>query len=256
MVPRRTTLLPCILCGTLTVAALSIQYYASSGCAASRAAGRRFDGRQVSDQMCCPVGRVLSAIGLTLTSILGIWGIHRAGEKLDLGQCCCCSRCSSSGAGRAAARTFRATCVGLCGVGIFDLCWTATVHGISALLFFGSGYILIGIVCFSRKDGVLSVCADKHRAVLPVLALAAIPVARVDTLTGEWLSISAIALTTCVLEHEIRKGEKMMQKDPAPDDYQQRSPSSSSSEGRKTPILAAGQERRESTSSQLESQIE
>lgn len=213
---RPLSLLACFACGLATIVALSIQFYATQGCAAARKAASRFNGRQVSDQMCCPVGRIISAIGLSLTALLGLLGVHKVTRELDaaLGQCCCCTR-RAIGVGGAAAITFRVTCVGLLLIGIFDMCWLAVMHALGALFFFGAGYLLIGLLCFSRRpDGRLSIFAagsePSFKPVLPVLAVAALLVTRLDTLTAEWIAIAAIILASLSLELDIRRGETQL----------------------------------------------
>lgn len=215
---RPLSLLACFACGLTTIAALSIQFYATQGCAAARKAAGRFNGRQVSDQMCCPVGRIISAIGLSLTALFGLLGVHKVTRELDvaLGQCCCCCCAQRAvSAGAAAAITFRVTCVGLLLIGIFDLCWLAAMHVLGALFFFGAGYVLIGLVCFSRRpEGRLAIFAagsePSFKPILPVLAVAALLVTRLDTLTAEWIAIAAIVLASLALELDIRRGEAQL----------------------------------------------
>lgn len=208
---RPVSLVACFSCGLVTVAALSIQFYATGGCAAARDASRRFNGRQVSDQMCCPVGRVISAVGLTLTALLGMAGVRHTTLALDaaLGHCCwCCMGVCGTSAGAHAVGAFDVACIGLLLIGIFDLCWLEVAHAIGALLFFGSGYVLVGIVCCSRRQNSrLSLFSQRAlKPVLPVLALLALPVTRLDALTAEWLAIAAVSLGAVALEIDIRTG--------------------------------------------------
>jgi len=258
--PRPWWFLWAFAAGGATCATLSLTYYLSGGCAASRAAGRANTGRQVSDQMCCPVGRVVGAVGLPLTSALALAGLaqpRRVAQALTaaLGRCCCCCCCSSSGRGASSSDTRRRGCDVGCDVGphvvaatavsalgnvvlgVFDLCWIPVVHLLGALCFFGSGYVVVGLLSFSRdasgRLALFSLAGTRDhdeeeagrrrrrrgpwrsmRALLkPAMlasAVAAAPVARLDTLTGEWCAIAAVGLALLCCEFDIQAGERRL----------------------------------------------
>ena len=56
---RRVPLTVAFASGFITCVVLCLQYYSKGGCSAAREIGRRENARQVSDLMCCPVGKLI-----------------------------------------------------------------------------------------------------------------------------------------------------------------------------------------------------
>lgn len=180
---RKISLYWCFGFGVATCATLSIQYYATGGCAASRSAGRSLGGRQVSDQMCCPVGKVIGAVGMPLTAVAAVLASSQLPYK---------------GAG---------FCLVLCAGGLFvlsvvNLCWVAVVHASGAAFFFVFGYILLCIEC---KGGFWSL--GWYKPVNCAVAVSAFPVSFLDTLTAEWLAILAVGMAVISLEFDMAHKE-------------------------------------------------
>lgn len=174
-------------CGAATCAALSIQYYATGGCAASRSAGRSVGGRQVSDQMCCPVGMVIGAVGMPLTAVSAVLGVLPPTADM-------LSRVIS---GKGAVVSLALCSGGLFVLSIVNLCWVAVVHASGAAFFFVFGYILLCIEC--RAFWSLGWYKPANCAV----AVSALPVSFLDTLTAEWFAILAIGMAVLSLEFEL-----------------------------------------------------
>ena len=223
---RRVSLVWGFVAGVVTCSTLSLEYYGSGGCGRAREAGR-IDTRQVSDLMCCVVGKWIAGVGLVLTSLLVLAGLATTPDLAQslgatLGECCCgaCTR----GAGGPLVTAMTISAIGNMILAIFNLCWLPIPHLIGALFFFGGGYVALGILCFSRRQklALFSLADDQFLAFLKptilVLAGAAIPITAADPLTAEWCAIVAIGLAVLAVEFDHRRGTALLNSSRGSDD--------------------------------------
>ena len=230
------------LVGFVACCVLEIHFYVSGGCDAATGAKEEY-GHQVSNQMCCLTDWWIGAIGLGATGLLALQaapGVFR--RRGALGRCCrwrCWSGngagggCRGEGGGGLEAAPFVAVCQALSAAGLVilavaQMCWRVYWHAFGALLFFGFGMVMSGLVVFSARGvgsssssgggggsggsgaGGGSALSRAVRALVLVLMAASFVVgtAAISMYIAEWLLIMGISAAIASVQLDLFLFEK------------------------------------------------